>query len=214
MPEGKKRINLLCWGDESSLNGLEHCNVVVMAGILHRSYLDLASTILGQIEDLGAKVDNTLTTKMLDSELAHLIYQGASRGACRTIIEGQAKPMKLYLIHRGLAIRPILNKVMKGAKWNLWEPVHGPSRSSGVIDLLCLRIVEYLDSMSPGTTSISTRKLKEGMKLEEETVSQTFTKAIQQVDALSGLWRLEGRSMVSAAACCSASLRSRSRSSS
>ena len=80
--DGRKRINLLTWGDECSLNGLEHCDVVIMAGVLHRSYLDLAATIVGQVEDLGAKVDNALTTKMFNSELAHLIYQGASRGSC------------------------------------------------------------------------------------------------------------------------------------
>lgn len=197
-PEGRKRVNLLCWGDETSLNGLEHCDVVIMAGVLHRCRLDLAATIVGQADDLGAKVDNTLTTRMLNSEIAHLIYQGASRGSCRTINDGQALPMKLYLIHRELVVRPILDKVMKGVKWALWQPEHDPSGSSGVTDLLCLRINAYLESLLPEVTSISTRKLKEGMTLQKEgIVPQTFTNAIRRVDAISGLWRLEGRTMVS-----------------
>ena len=150
---GRKRVNLLCWGDETSLNGLEHCDVVIMAGVLQRSRIDLASTIVGQVEDLEAKVDNTMTTKMLDSEIAHLIYQGASRGSCRTIVDGQALPMKLYFIHKGLMIRPILNRVMKGVKWSTWKPVYDTSGSSGVTDLLCLRIVEFLNALPPDEIS-------------------------------------------------------------
>jgi len=195
--DGRKRVNVLSWGNESSLNGLEHCDVVIMAGVLHRNYLDLASTIFGQSEDPGAKVDNTLINQMLNSELAHLIYQGASRGSCRIIDDGQAKPMQLYVIHKGLNIRPIINKVMKGVKWDVWKPLYDPSGSSGVTDLLCLQIDEYLNSLPPETRSISTRQIKVGMSLGEGTVPQTFTNAIRRLDSLSGLWRLEGRSMVS-----------------
>lgn len=198
-PDGRKRITLLTWGDETSINGLDHCDVVIMAGVLHRSHLDLASAVLGQRADLTAPLSNRMTSQLLTSEISHLIYQGASRGSCRIVHEGQAAAMKLYLIHRELAIRPILGKVMKGAQWKLWETVHETSSSAGVIDLLCLRIVEYLDTLPPQTTTISTMKLKQEMKLEGESmVRQSFTKAISQVDSLSGTWTLNGRSMVKA----------------
>jgi hypothetical protein len=196
--KGKKRINLLTWGDETSLNGYEHCDVVIMAGVLHRAYLDIAAAIVGQQNHLRAQVTNPMIGDLLRYEICHLIYQGASRGSCRTVKDGQAEPMKLYLIHRDLHIRAELAKVFKGAKWQLWQPLFMSSESVGVADQLALKVIDYLTGLSEAVTKVATREIKASLNLDikDAGLNSAFTRAMRKVAAFHQDWILDGRSMV------------------
>jgi hypothetical protein len=195
LPDGKPRFCFLTWGDETSRNDCSHCGVIVMAGILRRSYLDLASAIVGQSDDLRCSVDNNYIREILDSEIIHSVYQGLSRGVCRTVDNGQSMPMELYLIHPDLNIRKGLGHVMPGVKWAIWEPTYKKAEASGVIARLALKLHDHLKQIPPDQHKVATRRIKEALDLGT-TPSRTFTEAVRLVgNAFTG-WELDGRSLV------------------
>lgn len=55
----RPRINVLTWGQETSLNEYEHCSHVLLAGVLQRSSVDLAACYLGQKDTLLGDVPAT-----------------------------------------------------------------------------------------------------------------------------------------------------------
>jgi hypothetical protein len=120
---------------------------------------------VGQQDDLTAQVDNKMIKHMVQSEVAHLIYQGASRGSCRIIDNGQAKPMQLYVIHKDIGIRDELDQVMKGATWKVWEPRYASTVATSVTDALALQIRQYLNELSETTEKVSSRAIKEALNL-------------------------------------------------
>lgn len=195
LADGKDRFCFLTYGDETSRNDCSHCQTVIMAGVLHRSYLDLASAIVGQADDLRCSVDNHYIREMLDSEITHVVYQGLSRGACRIVNNGQAMPMELYLIHADLGIRKTLDQVMPGVKWELWTPIHKKATASGTIARLALKVHDYLKGLSAEQPRISTRRIKEELCLRD-TPSRTFTEAVNLLSATFPGWELDGRSLV------------------
>jgi hypothetical protein len=198
MSDGRQRINLLTWGDETSLNGLEHCEVVIMAGVLHRSYLDLASSILGQKDLLTAKVDKSILEEVLRGEICHLIYQGASRGACRRVNEGQSLPMKLFILHKDILVQRELQKVLPGAKWQQWQPAYETSVTKGVADRMVYAILSLLQSLDENMNMISTKKVKAILGLDPSDGAQkkAFSRAATLVMELDAFWTFKRRSFV------------------
>ncbi|MFS0753484.1 hypothetical protein ABC383_02145 [Noviherbaspirillum sp. 1P10PC] len=195
--DGRKRINLLTWGSETSLNDFVHCDVVIMVGVMQRSQLDIAAMMVGQQDDLSAEIDNKTIKVMLDSEVAHLVYQGASRGSCRIIEDGQAKSMNLYFIHKDSNIREELAKVMPGAAWKTWEPKYTVSVKTSIKDALALQIHQYLESVPETTEKVSSVVIKKaiGIKSNDEAAKKAFSRAIESVLRLSEEWIQDGRSM-------------------
>jgi hypothetical protein len=193
---GKPRIAFLTYGSETSLNDYAHCQTVIMAGVLHRSYLDLASAIVGQQDDLQSTVDNSLIREMLDSEIAHVVYQGLSRGASRVVIDGQASPMQLFLIHRDLGIRKSLARVMPGVSWKVWKPQFMKADTIGTTALIALKVSEFLAGLDAKRSRISTRQLK--VELGVTAASRTFSDALSLLGSTAADWRLDGRSLVRA----------------
>lgn len=199
LPDGKTRLSFLGWGDETSLNEHSHCSTVIMAGVLHRSCIDLASAIVGQQDDLKAAVGNKLVAEMVASEIAHSVYQGLSRGACRRSDNGQARAMDLYLIHKPIDFRDSLRPVMPGYQWTLWEPKFSKGTRSNEVARMALRIADTLERLLPGTWSVSTRKLKEALG-PIKAHRNTFTDALRFFADSSTMWNWEGRSLVRAGA--------------
>lgn len=193
-PEGKKRINFLTWGDETSLNSYSHCKNVILGGVLHRSHLDIASVIVGQRDNIKANLSHPEIQAAVTSEIDHLIYQALSRGHCREVENGNAKPMKAWIIHMDMNLSKRLSKVFPGATWNVWEPVFG-GVSGGVIIKLSLQVLDYLKALPEETSKISTKKVKEALELSK-VPSRTFTKAMNMINESDSEWALEGRSLV------------------
>lgn len=189
----RKRINIVTWGMETSLNDFNHCQHVILLGVLHRSRIDLASYMVGQSDDLKLPVDTSEIMNIQRSELIHLIYQAASRGSCRTVDNGYAKPMTLYLVHKHDDIKSSLDVVMPNLILDRWDGDYSEV-SEGQIIKLAKRLYEYLKDTD--VTRMSIRELKNILQLNA-IPPRTFTAARQYyLDNLTKDWILDGRSLV------------------
>lgn len=187
------RINVVTWGMETSLNSYAHCRHVILAGVLHRSALDLAGSFVGQSDDLRSNVSPDRLRSIMLSEVCHVIYQALSRGSCRVIDDGKARPMTGWIMHRDDAIQPKLSEVMPGCVWEEWTPTH-PDSQPGVVATTTARLVAYLNGLPPTVDRIAVRKLKLEAGLGH-VASRSFTRAVQGVRDHAA-WTSEGRSLV------------------
>jgi len=188
----KRRIDVATWGMETSVSGFSHCRVVILAGVLQRSPVDLAGAFLGQTDDLLGTVKRDDISRLALTEVCHVVYQALSRGSCRVIEDGKARPMRGYIIHRDLALQGELSKVMPGAVWKTWEPKHGDARK-GIIAATAAKIADHLRRLPEGTDKVSTKRLKTALGLDNLHTS-TFKAAVREVVSLVP-WRSEGRSL-------------------
>lgn len=201
-PEGLPRINWLTWGSETGLNGLEHCTSVVMAGVLHRSHLELAAAVRGQTGNPREPTPSARVRELVESEIAHCIYQGASRGSCRRVTSGKAVPMRLWFIHRSPGIRSLLEQVMPGAQWSYPEPQHlkKASADSKAAQLLG-QLLGHLRGLPLSVEKVSSRAVKEAMGLvKDKATEHAFSRAVALLDHEAHEWQPAGRSLVRGAA--------------
>lgn len=201
-PEGLPRVNWLTWGSETSLNGMEHCTSVIMAGVLHRSHLDLSAVVRGQTGNPAEPTPNGRIRELVESEIAHCIYQGASRGSCRRILNGKAMPMRLWFIHKSPAIKTILDKVMPGAMWSFPDPKHlkkatADSRAAQLLG----HLVGHLRGLPEAIDQVSTQALKKALDVPADAASaKAWTRGLGLLDLTEHGWRLERKSLVRGAA--------------
>jgi hypothetical protein len=191
------RINVLTWGMETSLNEYSYCSHVFLAGILRRSLVDLAGAIVGQRDNLVETITNQDLDKVMLSELTHMAFQAFGRGSCRMVGQGYAQSMTGYLIHPSTDIQTELSKVMVGAEWSRWLPkdetTYKGLRTGGIIADLTLKIKAYLTSLPEAVKEVSSRRLKEDLKITE---AESFRLARDiALGQLSG-WTQGGRSLV------------------
>jgi hypothetical protein len=190
---GKDRINVLTWGNETSLNDFAHCSHVILAGVLHRSLLDLASVAVGQLDDREAQLDGKWLLELMRSEVAHCIYQAISRGSCREVDLGQAKPMTAYVI-LPWPLQPHLGPVMPGLKHAVWGPAHG-GICDGAAMRMALAILDHLRKLPEETPKVSTRHIREALGVAAEQ-RKAFSRAVKQLAELCPEWVREGQSLV------------------
>lgn len=195
-PEGRKRIEVVTWGNETGLNSYAHCRNVVLMGILHKSLLDIAAAYAGEREDHRADLREKDLYDLLHHEVAHYVYQALSRGSCRQVDNGQARPMKAWIIHKRDNLKDILDKVMPGAMWLPWTPKH-LHIPSGKIAETAAKIAEYLRGLPESVRKVSTSTVKKALALNS-VPSMTFTEAARTVTEKATEWRLHGRSLVKA----------------
>lgn len=189
----KPRFVWLTWGSETSLSSFQYATNVIFAGVLHRSDVDLSGAIIGQSDNLLRDITHREVLKVRRSEIAQSLYQGLSRGSCRRTDNGEAVPMKAWLIHYDKDIQPLINKVMPGVVWKEWTPHHMQARTN-IINDTAKKISQHLESLPSEVTIISTTKLKKELGLEG-IAKRSFTCAIEEVNETSNTWRLVGRSM-------------------
>lgn len=194
----RPRFNFLHWGQHEGINGFEFCETVILAGVLHRAHLDISAAIRGQRGDLTSPTSHELVTKVVKSEVAHCVYQAASRGACRRVDQGRAKPMRLWLIHHDPDLKETLEPVMPEARWSLLEPRFLKRSTLGRLGSeMRGRILEALRGLPEEVHKVSTQALKKQMGEETtEQAKKVFTRALQSLDLERHGWRLEGRSLV------------------
>jgi hypothetical protein len=189
---GRPRVNVLTWGQQTSLNNYAHCEHVVLGGVLHRGQVDLAAYYLSQTGDLKGRVRADKVKELVDSEITHVVYQALSRGSCRKIENGKAKTMTGYVIHSGSALRAELEPIMDGVNWQTWETKHGVANAAKIVKLAST-IAEHLDGLPSSVSRISTTKLKKAMAYAGPPM--TFTCAVRLISDYAA-WALEGRSAV------------------
>jgi hypothetical protein len=201
-PDFKRRFNFLTWGQHEGINGFEYCQTVILAGVLHRAHLDIAAAIKGQQGHRFASTSGDLVRHVVESELAHCVYQAASRGSCRRVHLGKALPMRLYLIHRGLGLKTMLDKVMSGAVWSYPEPRYlKKAAADGRTAAMLGTLLEHLRGQPEETQKVSTRAIKAALKLSADSgTSQAFTRAAGLLELAEHGWTSEGRSLLRGAA--------------
>lgn len=198
----RPRFNFLHWGQHEGLNGYEFCQTVILAGVLHRAHLDIAASIKGQKLDLSAPTPHELVSKVIASEIAHCVYQAASRGSCRRVTKGKANAMRLWLIHLDPGLKDVLDHVMPHAQWSWPDPKFIKKHTLGQQGVTMRgRILEALRGLPDDVLKVSTRALKDRMGMERtEAVKKTFTRALGSLDLQGHGWRLEGQSLLRGAA--------------
>jgi hypothetical protein len=183
-PIQKRRIQYLTWGNETSLNRLSYCSTVILAGILQRNPAHLASSIVGEKENLCGDITSEELNDTHISEVCHCIYQSLSRGSCRIVKDGKAGEMEAWIIYKDTDIRPLIDRAMPGVQWKEWTPVQilkkprknpkQPKRAKLIAD----RIITYLQGLPPGTLKVSVKQIKRDLGLSSEassTVQRAFT---------------------------------------
>jgi hypothetical protein len=189
----RPRFRFLTWGQETAINDHRDCPNVVFAGVIHRSETDLAAAIVGQQDNLLANVTSTQLVEVRRSENAHALYQAMSRGSCRETVDGQAKPMRVWLIHYDKKLPALIDKVMPGVRWETWTPKFvDPIQTK--VEELTLQVLAYLRHLGPEITKVSTRVLKEALGLTDMP-PRTFTRAVRRVSDAEAGWCLFGRSL-------------------
>lgn len=196
--DGKARINILTWGDETSLNQYAHCEVVILAGLLHLPYLDMASKIVGQQDCLEASASHQQVEQILDSEIAHSVYQAISRGSCRVVENGQAKPMEVYMFHKRSSLQSTLQWIMPGLVWTNWIPTcMGEGTSLGQTDIQAMQIKEYLDRQPEERARVPTKEIRQALLIDSsiDKYRKAFDRAADKV-CNSGFWIRHGQSLM------------------
>jgi hypothetical protein len=196
----RKRFSFLTWGQHEALNGFEHAQTVILCGVLHRSHLDMAAAVKGQAGYLGAPTPNSIVRQVLDGELAHCVYQAASRGSCRNVDNGRAVAMRLHVIHRGYGLKTILDKVMPGAVWKHCDPIHlKKAQAAGKTAEMLGRLIDHLRTVPHDINKVSSRVIKEAMAVPSDEGSKSaFKRAAAALEVSEHGWSSEGRSVVRA----------------
>lgn len=178
--DGKPRLSIQTWGNETSLNSYAHVQHVFLVGILHRDETELLGQYLGQIQDIEGEVTTLLARNIQRSEKAHLAYQALSRGSCRFVDDKrQARPMKGYIVEVDPQIEEELSKVMPGANWHTWEPVH-MVESSDLVGTWALKVQDYLDTLPMSQIRITSRELKRAVGAGH-IAHDTWTRSVKAV---------------------------------
>ncbi len=196
--DGKPRINVLTWGDETSLNHYSHCEIVILAGILHLPQIQVASYVIGQQDNLAVTTTQQQVESVCVSEMAHRVYQALSRGTCRVVENGQAKPMTVHLLHHNDNLRCALREVMPGVAWKVWLPTYVTDDGShSQVDVLAMQMMSYLDQQPLETVRIKTRDLRGalGIDLAADRLRKLFDRAVDKV-CQSGLWIRHGHALM------------------
>lgn len=206
-PDGKPRLTIQTWGNETSLNCYAHCSHVFLVGILHRDETELMGLYLGQVGDINAEVSKELAQDLQLSEKAHLAYQALSRGTCRTVTDGKAGDMKGYIVEISPEIESTLSTVMPGVRWEKWKPYFVPE-SEGLIVEWAEKVQTYLAGLDETVTKISSQSLRKAMQADKvkpdtwtvivRTVSERSVYAQKNMTGDYGPfpWKLQGKSLV------------------
>src|SRR5207248_2659485 len=138
----------------------------IFARVINRAEPDLAASTVRQQDHLLADVTSTQITEVRRSECAHALYQAISRGSCRETVDGQARPMRVWLMHYDKQLRDLIDKVMPGVRWENWSPKFvDPIQTK--TDELTLRILAYLRQLGWEITTVSTRAVKDVLGLAD-----------------------------------------------
>jgi hypothetical protein len=190
-PSGPRpRFVFLTWGNETSTNDYAYASNVIMAGVLHRDDIDLAANVLGQKDDLLGDYEDLHAIKK--SEVAHCVYQALSRGSCRMIVNGEAMPMKAWIIHHDDTLETTIRAAMPGIRWTEWRPQFVKGAAERKTKKVADALVTYLGNLAPNVSSISTKALKP--LVATDATEKVWRQAITVATEVASGWSKVGRS--------------------
>jgi hypothetical protein len=193
------RINLSTWGSETSTNDYAHCAHVILAGVMQLPKEVLLGHYLAARDDLQHPYPTTKARDVSLTESVHLIYQAASRGACRATDEhSQAPAMTLWLTTpKPNVLRPLLQRVFPEATFHGWQGDFG-KQSEAKVSKAADRVRAFLQAYeAEGHERISTRKLKALLPELQAVNPKTAQRALTEVSGMADLgWIKQGAWMV------------------
>lgn len=95
--DGRKRVNFLTWGSETSRSDLKFCKVVVFAGVLHQDRHNVRARMSGQARSLTINPEPQTITGTVTSETIHSVMQAVNRSQARVITNGAAGAVVVHL---------------------------------------------------------------------------------------------------------------------
>ncbi|MCR9093365.1 MAG: hypothetical protein NXI30_04040 [bacterium] len=177
--ELKPRWPVLTWGQETGLNDFAYCRHVILCGVLHQDQQRLAAAYFGAVRDPEQPIEDGKINELMTSELAHVIYQAAGRGACRRIVDGKAGQMHLWLPIASRKVTPILEREMPGAYVMRWHPQHTEEVKRARWEQLAEEIEDVLTKLPDDLEKLSVRKLKEANRWSGID-PKTFRRALEE----------------------------------
>jgi len=195
LPDGRPRFGWLTFGSETSVNGYSRTENVIFAGTYFKPHRVIAAGVAGQDRDLLRKVTSAEIDRVTYSETACSIYQALSRGSCRVVDNGEARPMRFWLPLAPQAAEDVLGHLrarMPGLRWMDWV--------SNREDQVRAALVTYLRRLPAEVHRVASRTVRREAALAA-VPRGTFlrAKAAALKKELAGEWSFEGSSFVRAA---------------
>ncbi|MBO6561154.1 MAG: hypothetical protein JJ959_11480 [Nisaea sp.] len=193
----RRRINVLTWGQEASLNDFGFCQHVILYGLNHQDGAVLASLYLGARRDINADYGPAHLTAHKCAELAQSAFQALSRGSCRHITDGRAHTMTGYVMSTSQQLLDYLSLLMPGIRFEEWPAVNlhdDVERDREVVRIRQL-MQRYFDDQfrAGGPMKISGVQLNRLIQPSDSTSRKTVQRRIEA--AMEGmLWFKQGKS--------------------
>ena len=165
---------------------------MIFAGVLHRAVHDLAAATVGQQRDLLVPITRGQIEQVRRSEVAHSIYQALSRGSCRIVEAGEARPMRVWLPHYDEGVIELIQQAMPGVRIQAWRPLPAPRTS---LREAAEALAVYLVNLPSDEGRVSLRKLKKETGLSRCSPS-TFQRAREKALMMLPGWRRVKGSLV------------------
>lgn len=187
----KPRFVFLTFGSETASSTFRYCKHVVFFGVLRRKQLDLAAAIRGQSDDPTRPIPRSELVECESSEMAHALYQGACRGACRMVTNGRANRMDVWVVMRDLRPLEIMAQAMPGVQIEEWD--ESPPKL-GRTAALAATVRAFLLGLDSSVSSLSSVRLKKELALHgmaDDTFRSVIEKAVAGTE-----WARSARSVV------------------
>lgn len=192
----KPRVSITTWGLHKGTNKYKHCKNLILVGIIHRDMLDLFGVSLDKGDITKEQTWQRLKDLQL-SEVAHDAFQAIGRTQCRTVVNGTALPVNVWLIHASNNLKEKLDPVLQGAVWKKWETKYDEipeGEESGKIKQTAQAIRQYLIECDLQHVPVKSlrRTIPECSRLDPKTLTRAIDSALQ----LNQHWLRHGHSLV------------------
>jgi hypothetical protein len=194
LPDGSDRFSWTTFGRTTASNAWVRHRHIVFVGALYRRDVDLAASLIGQRDDLTAEVTRSDVLAVKHSEIAHELYQGINRTACRRTIAGQADRTTAYVIIWDRKPLDIVIERMPGARIEEWEVEDEATLT--LTRETAKAITTYLTGLPPSVTKVSVRRLKTDLGLTD--LNNRPFQAARDAAAKASGWAVEKQSLVRA----------------
>lgn len=197
-PDRRRRINVLTWGQEASLNDFSHCEHVILYGLHFRDSADLAGLYFGARRDINVRYGSRQLKAHSQAEAAQSALQALSRGTCRSMVDGQALPMTGYIMTKDKTVLEYLSALMPGVRFDEWPAVGLHTQVERDQEVLRIRelMTKHFDDQSAAgqemrITGVQLRKLIDPDKKKTDSTRKRLIAA-----AMEGMftWRKDDRS--------------------
>ncbi len=196
-PIMKPRVSITTWGLHKGTNQYTHCQNLILMGILHRDLLDLFGNLNGQMGDITIEQTRKRLMDLQLSEVAHDCFQAIGRTRCRTVVDGAALPVNVWLIHYSKNLEDKLKPVLQGAEWKIWQTKYhevSTDHEPGLIQVAALAVSQYLDRLVEcGVLETTSRSIRREVAECKKLIPQTFTKVVSQALERNFAWLRTGQ---------------------